>query len=41
MGVGGAVGTLGGGLFYMSVIFILNEIWTQGKIYILVGTLFG
>jgi hypothetical protein len=37
---GGAVGPLGG-VDCMGDIFILNEIWTQGKIYILIGTLLG
>jgi hypothetical protein len=37
----GAVGGLGGGgrVFCMKNIFILNKVWTQDKIYILVGTL--
>jgi hypothetical protein len=40
---GGAVGSLGGGAqgFCTRIIFILKEIWTQDKIYILVGTLLG
>jgi hypothetical protein len=37
---GGAVGPLGEGRVYcIRDIFILNEIWMQGKIYILIGTL--
>jgi hypothetical protein len=41
--VGGAVGPLGVGarVLCMSDIFILNKIWAQDKIYILVGTLLG
>jgi hypothetical protein len=36
----GAVGPLGGmRVDCMRNIFILNEIWAQGKIYILIGTL--
>jgi len=40
-GSGGAVGPLGGAFICMRDIFILNEIWAQDKIYILVGTLLG
>jgi hypothetical protein len=39
---GGTVGPLGGGEFAcMRDIFILNEVWVQDKIYILVGTFLG
>jgi hypothetical protein len=40
---GGDVGHLGGGarVVGMRDIFTLNEIWTQDKIYILVGILLG
>jgi hypothetical protein len=38
----GAVGPVGGALVVcMKNIFILNEIWAQDKIYILIGTLLG
>jgi hypothetical protein len=38
---GGVVGPLDGGVISMRDIFILNKIWAQDKIYILVGTLLG
>jgi hypothetical protein len=38
---GGAVSPLGRKVVYMTDIFILNDIWAQDKIYILVGTLLG
>jgi hypothetical protein len=31
----------GGGVHFMRDIFILNEIWVQGKTYILIGALLG
>jgi hypothetical protein len=40
--LGGVVGPVGGArVFCMRDIFILDEIWTQDKIYILAGTLLG
>jgi hypothetical protein len=39
--LGGAAGPLGARVVCMRDIFILEEIWVQGKIYILVGTLLG
>jgi hypothetical protein len=39
--VGGAVGPLGSESFCVRGILILNEIWTQDKVYILAGTLRG
>jgi hypothetical protein len=38
---GGAVGPMKGGDVCMIVIFILKEMWTQDKLYILVGALIG
>jgi hypothetical protein len=38
---GCTLGPRGGGVVCMRVIFILNEIWTEDGIHILVGTLLG
>jgi hypothetical protein len=40
-GGGGTVGPLVGAKLFIQGTFILNEIWAQDKIYILVGTLLG
>jgi uncharacterized metal-binding protein len=41
LGGGGVVGSPGGREFFVWGAFILNEIWAQDKMYILVGTLLG